>query len=102
MDDSLVMRCSEDVEHGIGNREDASGKEPSPVARPLIERLSVEQIHDEKNLTIVRHVVVDDGHGSGMLDAVGEVSLVDETLPHLGARRELGCSTFRATCLPLR
>ena len=59
-----------------------------PVGHALFERATFEELHDEERRAVVgttrHHVVVEDLHHVGVLDAVGGVALVHEALAEVG------------------
>ena len=56
----------------------------------LLERVALEQFHDEERLVTLRDVVVEHGDASGMLRLVRDVALAQEAIPDPYIASELG------------
>jgi hypothetical protein len=90
MDDPLRMGGDEHVEQLIRDGEHVVLAEPPAEAdAPLFERLSVEELHEQKRGAIIVGVVVGDFDGSFVPDAVCDVRFAQEPLAHERVGRQL-------------
>jgi hypothetical protein len=77
----------EDLVHEAGN---LGRLQPPPLALPAgVQRLALEQVHDEEHRAVLGDVVVEDADGAGVLDAVRGVALAQEALLDALVAREL-------------
>ena len=58
------------------------GRVPPWASRRSSSGLAREQLHHEEYGAVLVHVVVEHGHGAGVLDPVGHISLAEETRAH--------------------
>src|ERR1019366_858234 len=71
-------------------RHDLADAHPPSASFPTgIERLAVEEVHDDEDGAVLGGVVVEHSHRSGVADAVRRVALTEETGPETGVDREL-------------
>ncbi len=80
MDDSLGVRCVENVEELGHERHDLANAQLAIAALPAsVERLAVEQIHHDEDASVFGRVVVEHADGSRVTDRVGRVAFPHET-----------------------
>ena len=80
MDDSLGVRCVENVEELGHERHDLANAQLAIAALPAsVERLAVEQIHHDEDPSVFGRVVVEHADGSRMPDGVRGVAFANET-----------------------
>jgi hypothetical protein len=82
--DFLVVRGGEHVEQLIGHEQDLLDRQAARFSlAPVGERLAVEQLHDQKDRSLVVDLVVEDGDGPRMLHLVGEIPFPQKPLADL-------------------
>ena len=94
VDDTVLMRRGEDVEHRVHDLEQLALAELRRAGGSLLERLPFEQLHHEVGGALGRSalddVVVQHLDDAAVRDAVRRVALAQEPLADLGDARELG------------
>ena len=79
MHDPLRVRGREDVEQLAGQLADFAQGQPAALPLPArVERLALEQLHDEKHRAVIGDVVVEHPHRAAMVHLVGDVTLAQE------------------------
>ncbi len=90
MDDALVVRGLQHREHAVRDREGLGHFELAALlARVLVERLAVEQLHHEEHEAVAGAIVVEHLHDTGVPHRVGRVPFSQETGDEIGVRREV-------------
>jgi hypothetical protein len=91
VDDAALVGRGEDVEQRVGDRQHLVEREAParPRLRPLLERLALEQLHDQKRPALVA-VVVEHRHRARVPHRVRHVALAQEARAHLRHGGELG------------
>ena len=70
VDDALGVRGGEHVEELVGEASDLDASSRCPLALPArLERLALEQLHDEEDGAVLGDVVVEDATAPRVLDA---------------------------------
>jgi hypothetical protein len=73
----------------VTERTSSSSSRPATDA-PVLERLAVQQLHDEERRTVLRHVIVRDPDGTFVADSVRHVPLAKKAGADLMVCRQLG------------
>ena len=84
MNDPLVVRGGENVEDLVGDEQRACGVEtPALGLRDDVERVALEELHDEERAPVGCSVVVEHPHRAGMVHAIRDVALPEKSPAHL-------------------
>src|SRR6185437_8366326 len=78
MDDPSVVRRGEEVEDVVRHAKNFGEREALLTPRVAIERIALEEIHNEVNRAVFRAIVVDDRDRAAVADLVGEVTFLQE------------------------
>jgi hypothetical protein len=90
VDDSFGVRCGENIEKLMGELAHLAGAEPTTASlEARVERLPLEQLHDEKHGPVLGRVVVEDAHGPPVIDLVGDITFTQKAVPQLGVDRNV-------------
>jgi hypothetical protein len=91
VDDARVVERLQGVERLLGDVERLGHRGLAAEALPeLLERLALEELHDEERLFLLGDVVVEDGDAARVIDLVGDVPFLEEAVADAVVPRELG------------
>jgi hypothetical protein len=102
VNDAPLVCGGQDGEKPIGDEQDLVGGESAfGLGCPSVEVCAYEQLHHQKDASIVVDVVVEDANGVGMLDPIGDVTLATEVRSHGGVIGPLVVQDFDGPAQPV-
>src|ERR1019366_4786997 len=84
--DSFLVRRRQDVEHLPHELRHFPRRNPAPPLPQRLQRLAFEQIHDEKEGTVLGDAVVENANRPRVVNAVGRVALAQKADPNVAVR----------------
>jgi hypothetical protein len=95
VNDPLGVGRGENVEQPVHRRDHVvEGELASEAHGPGLERLSLEELHDQKYGAVVHDVVVENAHDAWVADGVGDVALAEKSSTNIRVSCEVAVKDF--------
>jgi len=102
MNNADVVTCGETVNHALANLKDSPDVDGSAAFFPKIaDSLPLEQLHYEKWLALLGHIIVEHADSSRMIDQVRYISFAEKAVIDDFFSRELCVKDFQRSALPV-